>query len=267
MLTAERVALIRQIVRQRSSVSVAELARQCGTSEVTIRRDLAYLEREGVVTRVWGGAVLADLGPASLANRFQAHCAEFPEEKAAIGKAAAALVFPGETILIDAGSTALALVRHLPTDSHLTAIVTSIRIAEELEHMTGINTILTGGTLRERATSLVNPMLSKSLESVMASKVFLGVRGVSADHGLTSSDFAEADVKKALIAHAREVIVLADHSKLGVVAPAFIGSLNQVRALVTDADASPDQLEPLERLGVQIILAGAKPGLTQASGG
>lgn len=255
MLTAERLALIRQIVRQRSSVGVAELARLCGASEVTIRRDLSQLEREGIVTRVHGGALLADLEPASLDSRFERHRAECPKEKDAIGRVAASLIRPGETVIIDAGSTAQALVRHLVPDQRLTAIVTSLHIAEELERVTGVNTIITGGTLRSRTTSLVNPMLEKSLESVIAAKAFLGVRGVSLEHGVTSTDFAEAEVKQLLCAHARQLIVLADHTKLGAVYPARVVRLEQVDVLVTDDGAEPEQLAQLEAAGVKVVVA------------
>lgn len=255
MLTAERLALIRQLVRQRSSVGVADLAKLCGASEVTIRRDLSQLEREGIVTRVHGGALLADLEPASLDSRFEQHLAESPAEKAAIGKAAAALIRPGETVIIDAGSTTQALVRHLVPGQRLTAIVTSLLIAEELERVTGVNTILTGGTLRSRATSLVNPMLDKSLESVIAAKAFLGVRGVSREHGVTTADFAEAEVKQILAAHARQLIVLADHTKLGAVFPARVARLDQVDLVITDSGASPDQVAALEEAGVKLVVA------------
>ncbi|MGE5553039.1 MAG: DeoR/GlpR family DNA-binding transcription regulator [Betaproteobacteria bacterium] len=254
-MTAERLALIQQIVRRQSSVSVAELARLCNTSEVTIRRDLTQLEQEGIVTRVRGGAILADLAPEFLASRFEEHRAVNYPQKKAIGEAAAGLIKPGDTILVDAGSTTLELVRHLAGRCGLTVITTSIRIAEELEQVTGVNTILTGGTLRSRTTSLVNPMLEQSLASVIASKAFLGMSGVSTEHGFTTGDFAEADVKRQLIAHAREIIVLADNSKLGRVSPAFVAKLDQVHLLVTDEGAAREDVQNLESHGLKVLIA------------
>lgn len=255
MLTAERLALIRQIVRRQSSVSVAELARMCNTSEVTIRRDLSQLEQEGIVTRVRGGAILADLAPEFLASRFEEHRAVNYSQKRAIGEAAAGLIEPGDTVLIDAGTTTLELVRHLSGKRGLTVIATSIRIAEELEQVTGVNTILTGGTLRSSTTSLVNPMMDQSLASVIASRAFLGISGVSTEHGFTTGDFAEADVKKQLIAHAREIIVLADSSKLGKVSPAFVARLDQAHLLVTDDGAAGEYVQSLETQGLKVLVA------------
>ena len=255
MLTAQRHSLIRQIVRVKSSVSVAELAKKCDASVVTIRRDLASLERDGIVVRIRGGATLADLAPDRLVNRFEEQCSLHYQEKQLIGSAASALIEPGETIIIDSGSTTLELAKNLAELSGVTIFTPSIRTAEELEHYTAINTILTGGTLRSRTSSLVNPVLDKSLQSVMAAKVFLGVTGVSAEFGLTTGDFAEADVKKILISHAQEVIVLTDSSKLDHVSPAFIAKLEQVHTLVTDYKADPDFLDSLRKNGLKVVIA------------
>lgn len=255
MLTAQRRSLIRQLVREKSSISVAELAKRCGASEVTIRRDLASLERDGIVTRIRGGAILADFSPDYLVRRFNQQCASHYQEKQLIGAAAAKLLEPGETIIIDAGSTTLELCKNLKDLEGITVFTPSIRNAEELEHYTAINTILTGGTLRSRTSALVNPMLDKSLQSVMASKVFLGVTGVSAKYGWTTNDFAEADVKKILITHAQKVIVLADSSKLDYVSPAFIARLEHTHTLVTDYKADPAVLEALRETGLDIVVA------------
>lgn len=259
MLTAQRHSLIRQIVREKSSISVAELSKKCSASEATIRRDLASLERDGIVTRIRGGAILADFSPDYLVSRFEEQCASHYQEKQLIGAAAAKLIEPGETIIIDSGSTTLELIKSLADLQGITIFTPSIRNAEELERYTAINTILTGGTLRSRTSSLVNPMLDKSLQSVMAAKVFLGVTGVSAKHGWATGDFAEADVKKILIAHAQQVIVLADSSKLDRVSPAFIALLEPGHTLVTDNQADPSFLESLREMGLRIVVAHPAP--------
>ena len=255
MLTAQRYSLIRQLVREKSTISVAELAKKCDASEVTIRRDLASLERDGIITRIRGGAILADFSPDYLVNRFEEQCASHYREKQAIGAAAAQLIEPGETIIIDSGSTTLELIRNLADAQGITVVTPSIRNAEELERYTAINTILTGGTLRSRTSSLVNPMFDKSLQSVMASKVFLGVTGISPEHGWTTNDFAEADVKKILVAHAQKVIVLADSSKLNLVSPAFIAKLEPSHTLVIDSNADPDGLDVLRGMNLTVVVA------------
>jgi DeoR/GlpR family transcriptional regulator of sugar metabolism len=255
LLTTKRHSLIRKIVSEKSLVSVAELAEKCCASEVTIRRDLTSLEKDGIVTRVRGGAILADLAPDYLTDRFKRQYARYHEEKHLIGVTAANLIEPDETIIIDAGSTTLELSKNLAKTQGVTIFTPSIKVAEELEHYTGITTILTGGTLRSMSSSLLNPVLDKSLYSVMASKVFLGVNGISIQHGLTAAIFAEADVKKILIDHAQEIIVLADSSKLDNVAPAFIGNLDKINTLVTDYKANPAILDTFRAMNIKVIVA------------
>lgn len=251
----ERFELIRKTVEEKSCVTVAELAELTGVSEVTIRRDLVALEKDGIITRVRGGAILADVSPKHLLDRFERHVQKHAEEKKKIGERACRLVNPGETIIIDSGSTALELARNLHEVKNVNVIVTSLRIAYELEHLTNITTIVTGGVLRSSTTSLQNPILSKSLETVLASKVLLAVSGICPNHGLTTNDFAEAEVKRILIKHAKEIVVLADHSKLGVISPAFIAPLTEGMTIVTDAGALPDQISALEASGVRVIVA------------
>jgi DeoR/GlpR family transcriptional regulator of sugar metabolism len=255
LLTAKRHSLIRQVVYEKSMATVAELAKRCNVSEVTIRRDLIGMEQDKIISRVRGGAILANVASDYLIKRFEKQCALHRAEKQLIGVAAAALIKPNETIIIDHGSTTLELTKNLAKVQGITVFTPSILIAEKLEGCHTITTILTGGTVRTIASCLLNPMLDKSLQLVVASKLFLGVDAISAQHGLTTSNFAEADVKKTLISHAQESIVLADSSKLNQVAPAFIAKLEQIHTIVTDDQANENILECFRRLNIKIIMA------------
>jgi DeoR/GlpR family transcriptional regulator of sugar metabolism len=261
LLTAKRYALIRQLIYEKSMATVAELAKRCNVSEVTIRRDLINMEQDGIISRVRGGAILVHSASDYLMKCFEKQCILHHAEKQLIGAAAAALVKSNETIIIDHGSTALELVKNLAKVQGLTVFTPSILIAEKLEGYNAITTILTGGTLRTIASCLLNPMLDKSLQSVVASKAFLGVDAISVQHGLTTSNFAEADVKKTLISHAQEVIVLADSSKLDQVSPAFIAPLEQVHTLVTDDKADDSIVEVYRRLNIKTIVASSTFGM------
>ena len=213
------------------------------------------MEQDGIISRVRGGAILTNLASDYVINRFKKQCALHHAEKQLIGIIAATLIKPSDTIIIDHGSTPLELTKNLTKIQGVTVFTPSILIAEKLEDYPAITTILTGGTVRTIASCLLNPMLDKCLQSVMASKVFLGVDALSVKHGLTTSNFAEADVKKTLIAHAQEVIILADSSKLNQVAPAFIAKLEPEYTLVTDDQANENILEPFRRLNLKIIVA------------
>lgn len=255
MRTTPRREQILELIRERGTVTVEEIARQMQVSAVTIRRDLEQLDRVGTVRRVHGGATLVHAGPTFLVGRFTKHAQEHPREKAAIGRLAATLVQNGETIIIDAGTTTLELARNLSGKQRVTAVCTAVNVAEELENIPGITVMLTGGTMRSRVNSLVNPLLEASLARVYADKVFLALTGLDAARGVSTKDFAEADVKRLLVRAGRTVIALADHSKLGQAMPAFVARPDALQMLITDERADPAQVKALETAGVKVLLA------------
>ncbi|MBE3598315.1 MAG: DeoR/GlpR transcriptional regulator [Limnochordaceae bacterium] len=253
LLPAERLQRIRELLGRQGSVRVAALSRELGVSEVTIRSDLSQLEQEGFARRTHGGAVLAR--GTRYERPFAEQEARFREEKRRIGQAAARLVEDGDTIILDVGTTTTEVARHLPAGlTDVVVITSSLNIALELEKYPYVTVLVTGGTLRSLQHSLVNPYGTLLLSQVNADKLFLGCNGVSAAKGITNANLQEAEIKRAMIAAAKQVIVVADHSKIGSVAVAHVAPLSAVDRVVTDQAADPREVEHIRQAGVEVDL-------------
>lgn len=253
LIPAERRNRIREMVRAQGAVKVSALSQLFEVSEITIRRDLEHLGRDGALERTHGGAVLSQRmrrePPYTYKDQLQR------AEKQAIGRAAATLVEDGDTLLINSGSTTLQVMRHL-AGRHDVRVVTSNMAAPFAVEDSGFEVILVGGTFRPQSNSLVGPLATQSLRQVYGSKVFLGVDGVSLKYGLTTPTLAEAEVARTMIEQTRgPVIVVADYTKLGVVADFVTASLDQVGILVMDSGFDDAYREGLEESGIEIIIA------------
>lgn len=241
------------MVRAQGAVKVSVLSQLFDVSEITIRRDLEHLDRDGVLERTHGGAVLSQRmrrePPYTHKDQLQR------AEKQAIGLAAAALVEDGDTLLINSGSTTLQVMQHL-ADRRDVRVITSNMAAPFAVRSAGFEVILVGGTFRPQSNSLVGPLAIQSLRQVYGSKAFIGVDGVSLKYGLTTPTLPEAEVARTMIERTRgPVVVVADYTKLGVVADFVTASLDQVGILVMDRGFDEAYREPLEDLGIQIIIA------------
>lgn len=252
-----RLREIQRRLDQLGFVRVRELADRFGVSTVTVRTDLQVLEERQLAFRVHGGAV-----PFS-SNRgerpFEEVAAERVDEKAAIGAAAAAMVDAGETIIIDVGTTGAAMSAALVTRDELrdlTVLTNGLKIALQLEaahpHVT---VVVSGGTLRPKQHSLVEPLAVQMFEQLRVDTVFLGCNGLAIEGGVTNINLPEAAVKRAMIAAASRCVVLADSSKLGVRALAPICGLDDVDVLITDAHADEVVLGELGDRGIEVIVA------------
>ena len=261
MLARQRQALILERVRETGAVRVAELARDLGVSDMTVRRDLEILHEHGLLEKVHGGATaLSDL--ASFEPGFTAKSALQRSEKAAIAAAAAARVEPGMAIGISAGTTTYALAAHVADVPGVTIVTNSIRVAEVL-HRSGRRdqtVILTGGT-RTPSEALVGPFAVSQLRSVHLDQVFMGVHGMDARAGFTCPNLLEAETDRALIDAGRRLVVLADHTKWGVIGIASIGTLAQADVLISDPWLEPDARSLLEEAVGELVLVGGDPAL------
>ncbi|MEI6361780.1 MAG: DeoR/GlpR family DNA-binding transcription regulator [Actinomycetes bacterium] len=250
-LRQERIA---QEVESAGFVRVTDLADRFAVSVVTVRSDLGSLEALGRVRRVRGGAVpsggLRHEPPLELAAR------EHERQKAAIAAYAASLVQPGQVIVLDVGSTTTAVALELVARRELrdvTVVTSGLNVAMALEPASDrISVLVTGGMVRPLQHSLVNPFGSLILEQISAHLAFIGCNGVDADRGVTNLNFAEAEVKKSMIAAAREVVVVADGSKIGVVEAARVCSLSQIDLLITDATAPEQAVALIEQSSVSV---------------
>jgi len=226
-------------------------------SEATVRRDLEWLERQGMVERTHGGATLSQRLPTEpdYANSAQAH----PEEKRAIGAAAAALVEEGDILFVNSGTTTTQFIRHLRDVKNVTVVTNNVSAAVEVgqaAHAAGVELILLGGMFRARANSVAGRFAVDVLRQIYASKAFIGVDGISLKHGCTTPIDAEAEIARLMIERTRgPVVAVADHSKWGVVSNFEIAPIEQLHALVTDEGFDLEARAELAAHSIEVILA------------
>ncbi|MFF6783278.1 DeoR family transcriptional regulator [Streptomyces sp. NPDC012510] len=260
LLAEQRRALILDEVRRRGGVRVNELTRKLGVSDMTVRRDLDALARQGAVEKVHGGAV-----PVAEASThepgFEAKSGLELTAKEDIARAAAELVAPGSAIALSGGTTTYALAHRLVDVPDLTVVTNSVRVADVFhaaQRTTGprqgaATVVLTGG-VRTPSDSLVGPVADQAIAALHFDVLFLGVHGISVEAGLSTPNLAEAETNRRLVQSARRVVVVADHTKWGTVGLSSFAALEQVDTLVTDAglaaQARAEVSEHLRRLVV-----------------
>ena len=245
-------------VEARGFVRTVDLAREFGTSEVTIRGDLDHLTAGGRLARVHGGAMWVERPPVE--RPFEEESAVGAAAKRAIGAAAASLVRSGQCVVLDVGTTtmqiALALVDR-PDLTDIVVVTNGLTIALVLERaVPRFTVVVTGGTLRPLQHSLVNPLATLVLDGITADIAFIGCTGVDADHGVTNVNLPETDLKRALARTAKRSYVVADGGKIGVAHLGVIGPLDRFDGLVT-AGADPDRVAALRSTGFVVLEAGA----------
>ncbi len=265
VFASERRQEIARLVATSGRARVADLADRFGVSTVTIRKDLAVLEDERLVVRTHGGAIApADDRPEPA---FRERERLQRDAKVAIGAAAAARVGDGESIVLDASSTALYLARSLKERDAwhgLTVVTNSIPIATELADHPGITVLMLGGRVRREALSIVGPLGDGFFERVNVQKAFLGAAGLTLEAGLTDATEEEAHIKRAMVAAAREVHALADHTKWGRVASVTFCRADRLSGIFTDSTAPASMVDAFRSAGVEVVAAGpddeARPG-------
>jgi DeoR family transcriptional regulator, fructose operon transcriptional repressor len=253
MLAETRRRQIMDLLRLRDTgaVSIIELSQELKVSEMTIRRDLDFLEQKDLLHRVHGGAVaLAFEEPGT---PFHERASEADLQKKAIAQVAAALVEEGETIILDAGTTTRELARNLVSRNKLTIITNNIPIAQEMAQCPKINTILLGGILKHIEVCTVGSMVKQALSYLTADKFFLSAAGISLKRGLTDPDMAEVEIKQAMMHAADEVILVADSTKVDLTALVQIAPVSGIHTWVTDDNVSPEMIAAVEAEGVAVI--------------
>ncbi len=250
--------IIKALLRA-GDISVQELVEQVGTSAPSIRRDLARLEKRGLVLRTHGGATLVEpllYEPFRHDTSFQARELRSADEKRRIGLTAAELVGEKETIGLTAGTTTTQVGRSLRHRRGVSVITNALNIGMELCNQPAIKTMLTGGTLAWAWTfALAGQPALNFLRDVYLDKAFIGVTGFDLDRGVTTLESEEAAVSLAMIRNAKQVIVVADSKKIGTVSPALICPLTAVHTLVTDTGIPQEIHQQLLARGIEVILA------------
>ncbi|MGW7696274.1 DeoR/GlpR family DNA-binding transcription regulator [Streptomyces asiaticus] len=258
------------MVRANGAVSLRELARVVQTSEVTVRRDVRALEAEGLLDRRHGGAVLP--GGFTRESGFPQKSHLATAEKTAIADLAAGFVEEGEAVVVGAGTTTQELARRLARVPGLTVVTNSLLVAQALAHANRVEVVMTGGTLRGSNYALVGSGAEQSLQGLRVSRAFLSGSGLTAERGLSTSNMLSASVDRALVQSAAEVVVLADHTKLGADTMFQTVPTDVITRLVTDEPPAHDdraltELQALADQGVQIAVAGPGAGSGPAGGG
>lgn len=255
MYAEERQQAIASMVLQKGRASVAELAEAYDVTTETVRRDLAILDRAGLLRRVHGGAV-----PARALHLVEAGVGERDTTRADHKDAIAAAAlehFPagGATVLIDAGTTTARIAAQLPTDRELVVVTNSVPIAARLAGVPSVHLQLLGGRVRGLTQAAVGDQTLSALHDLRVDVAFMGTNGISLRHGLSTPDSEEAAVKRAMVRAANYVIVAADSSKVGREEFVSFSALDSVDTLVTDREIDDADCDSLVEHGVEVVLA------------
>jgi DeoR/GlpR family transcriptional regulator of sugar metabolism len=255
MLSAERNRHLRRLLVEQGSLEVSTEAKRFGVSEETIRRDIKRLAADGVADPVFGGAVLkpssskqaSHVPPVGERGLVEGHA------KDAIGAAAAGLVEPGQAVILDAGTTTLAVARHLASHRNLTIITNSIPIAQLCADYPTVVTYVIGGKLVPGSLSMIGPGAERDLALLSADWAFIGAAAVDLERGFTSADPYEAEVKRAMIRSARHRVIVVDSTKFGMRRFATFARAQDISHVVTTTDCPPEVRSWLDATGVQLI--------------
>lgn len=245
------------LLRERDFVRVVDLADRFEVSEVTVRADLDALQERGMLRRVRGGAVPRSAAPAE--RPFEEAEVAAAEQKRAIARTAAQMVSSGDSIVLDVGTTTTAIAQALALRddlSDVTVFTSSLTIALALENATPrLTVVVTGGTLRPKQHSLVEPLAGLVLGSIHVGTAFVGCNGVDQEAGITNVNLPETEIKKMILQASQRRVVCADASKLGQVSLAHVCDLDDIDLLITDADADPELVRSLRDTGLTVVLA------------
>ena len=249
----ERQKQIHSLLMQQGRLSVAEIVKHFEISEATARRDLESLASQGKAQRVHGGVISIEQAPPESPILEREN--EQADEKKRIGLSAANLVADKETVFLGSGTTVLEVARNLRNRKNLTVITNSLPVLNALAGAEGITVISLGGMLRDSEMSFIGHITEQALTEVRADKVIMGTRGLSLEHGLTNDYLQETLTDRAILKIGREVILVADHTKINRVATALLAPLDSMQTFVTDSKADKKFITALKKQGIQIVIA------------
>lgn len=242
---------IEELIRENKELNVNEIRRRYNISNVTVRNDLIYLERKGVITRQFGKAVLRE---DRLQTSFDINNIKNLNEKEKIGKYAASLIGDNESVMLYTGTTTLQIARFIGDGKSFIAVTNSIYIAYELRRNTpNTKIVVIGGNFNPQTGSTYGEDAVRQLEAYNIDKLFLAVDGIDAQRGITNAQPYETDINRAMIHKAKKVIVVADFTKIGAVNFVNMGSISDVDMLITDSKAPEDKIQQIRDKGVQVV--------------
>ena len=251
-MNADRRNEIVALINRQGTVNNRELMERFGISIETVRRDLDYLEKNGYLRKVYGGAVISN----SLKSEPEYHRRTQVQfrEKSAIAAVAASMILPGDAVYLGVGTTVQAMISHMKNAGENTVFTNALRTAVELSERHNCQAILPGGTLRAQELTLSGTPAEENFSAFHVDKACIGLGGISSV-GVTDFHVEEAKIHRLMVHHAREAIVLADSAKLGFCAMVKVCSLEEIDTVITDSAASPRAVKELEDAGVRVLIA------------
>jgi DeoR family transcriptional regulator of aga operon len=262
VLDVERRQQMVAFIEQNAGATVADLRERFGVSDATVRRDLIQLSKQGYIERGHGGAVPRRL------RSFQG-LPELPvleraslqvEEKRCIGQAAARYVEDGDVIIISGGTTTAQMIPHLGNRRELTVVTNALNIALLLAPYQHIQTVITGGILRYSELSMLGAMTEDALSNLRADKLFMGSPAIHVDYGFSADNTIEVQSDRTIMASAKEITVLADHTKFGKIAMMRVAPVERVRRMITDTGVADATVAALREQGVEVVLVEHRSG-------
>lgn len=248
----ERQQELSRLLEKSGRLSVAQICEQFGISEATARRDLDVLSGQGILRRVHGGAVL--VRQATPEDPILRRTNEQSDEKERIGRITASMVQDGETVFLGSGTTVLQVAQYLVTRT-ITVLTNSLPIINIMSQKDNISLIALGGVLRDSELSFIGHITEQALYEVRADKVVIGIRAISLEQGLANDYLPETLTDRAILNTGNETIVVADHTKCGVISTAYLAPLAAMRILVTDDKTDAAFTEALRAQGITVIIA------------
>jgi DeoR family transcriptional regulator, fructose operon transcriptional repressor len=257
LIPAQRRERIQAFLAIHRIARLSDLSQFLDASEATIRRDLDWMENDGLIQRTHGGAMLSQ--HLELETEYQHRAQMFSEEKRLIGKMAASLVENGDTIFLNSGTTTTQILRHLPPESDITVITNNLFAVAEVGEV-GYEIILVGGAFQPKLKSVAGRFSVNNLSQVYADKAFIGVDGINLKYGCTVPSINEAEHDRAMIERTHgKVFIVVDHSKWGVIANFEIAQIDQIQAIITDSQLDPGAQAALRARAIEIIIADKPP--------
>ena len=253
MLGEERRQYILNLINKTGSIKAIDIAKMLEVSELTIRRDLDKLAKNELLKRTHGGAI--NILSVGHEMKFDVQKEKYIDEKKRIALAASSLIEEGDVILIEAGTTGYQTALNITNRAKLTIITNSCDIAVLLGKTNpDYKIVSSGGILNTDTRALVGPIADFAFKTTFVDKAFIGISGIDLEKGITAADPIEAQTKKNIIACAKQVIALADHSKIGHIAMNYVAPVHMINTFITDSEADEEFIEKLKELDVRIII-------------
>jgi DeoR family transcriptional regulator of aga operon len=252
---ATREQWILDHVLRMGAITVEQICQEAGVSLATARRDLRNLEQQGRLRRNYGGAVPIEpllYDQFGHASSYKEQIEKYADEKRRIALAAARLISEGDTIVLTSGTTTNQVARSIPAGLAVTVVTSTVNVAMELSNRGGISVFVTGGFLHGEWYSLVGPAAIQALRTIFPDKAFIGANGVDHQHGVTAYHPDEAALNNTMVGQSREKIIVADHSKLGVVATHLICPIEEISMLITDLGATDEAIAGYCQKGIEV---------------